>query len=318
MSLSIPLLNSTNVRLAARTAGRRLALRASSALAPRLAEMWAERLFLTPPRSALARSAFFDLIDARSRFLVHRGRRIASWHWGAPDAPAVLLVHGWGGAAAQMRRFVFPLAAAGFRVIAYDQPAHGLSQGRLTGLPDLADALAAVAARFAGENGALHGIIAHSLGATAAARALASGALPAADAAPRIALLSPPSDILGYSQRFARGYGIPERVRNAMQAAIEERYGVSWPELDVTRVAPRLRAPALVIHDRGDRVVPWRQGARFAREWPGARLLLTEGLGHRRLLEDDEVAHAAVDFVAGRSGVASLARPALPDPAPLY
>ena len=57
----------------------------------------------------------------------------------------MLLAHGWGGHAAQMRGFVFPLLSAGYRVIAYDQPAHGVSDGRLTGLPDFADVLAEVA-----------------------------------------------------------------------------------------------------------------------------------------------------------------------------
>jgi hypothetical protein len=73
-----------------------------------------------------------------------------------------------------------------------------------------------------------------------------------------------------------------------------------------------------VVHDRGDTMVPWRQGAAFARHWPGARLLSTRGLGHGRILEDDAVARAAVDFIAGRSVIAEPAYPALPHPAPLY
>jgi hypothetical protein len=73
-----------------------------------------------------------------------------------------------------------------------------------------------------------------------------------------------------------------------------------------------------VIHDRDDTQVPWKQGAALARHWPGARLLTTRGLGHGRILADDAVARAAVDFIAGRSAVAERALPALPDPAPLY
>ena len=314
-ALSLSSMNSTNVRLVIETLTRRVALRASSAFAPSLAGLWAESLFLTPPRPRFPESAFYDLIDARQSFVAHRGRRIAAWRWGSLEAPAVLLAHGWGGRATQMRRFVFPLAAAGFRVIAYDQPAHGLSEGRLTGLPDFADALAEVAR----QHGGVHAVVGHSLGATAAALAMVQGRLPApAGREPRVVLVSPPSDILGYSRRFANGYWIPERVRRAMQSAIEERYGVSWSELDVERLAPRLAASALVIHDRRDRMVPWEQGAHFARAWPGARLLLTDGLGHGRILEDDAVTRTAADFVAGRSGGANVARPALPDPAPLY
>jgi pimeloyl-ACP methyl ester carboxylesterase len=79
-----------------------------------------------------------------------------------------------------------------------------------------------------------------------------------------------------------------------------------------------LRAPALVIHDRGDAMVPWTQGAALARAWPDARLLSTEGLGHGRILEHPQVTGAALAFLTGRSAVASPALPVLPHPAPVY
>jgi pimeloyl-ACP methyl ester carboxylesterase len=271
---------------------------------------WAERLFLTPPRPRDAAATALDLIDGRSTYVEHKRRHIATWRWGSRDAPAVLLAHGWGGNAAQMRAFVFPLLQAGYRVIAYDQPAHGVSGGRLTGLPDFAEVLAEVASHY----GNVQAVIAHSLGGAAAGLALAFGKM----SLKKVVLISPPSDLVGYSRRFARWYWIPEPVRKAMQTAIEERYGVLWEDLEVARLAPRLGAQALVIHDRDDRMMPWTHGATVARLWPGARLLSTDGLGHRRILADESVTRAAADFIAGRSSVASTARPALPHPAPLY
>jgi pimeloyl-ACP methyl ester carboxylesterase len=283
-----------------------------SLLLPEYAAALAERLFLSPPaprESPDAHGTFFAFLDARASFVAHRGRNLASWRWGPLQAPAVLLAHGWGGNAAQMRRFVPYLLAAGFRVVAYDQPAHGLSEGKLTGLPDFAGALAAVAAH----HGNVQHLIAHSLGGSAAALALARGMQ-----LKRAVLVSPPSDLVGHSRRFARWYWMPEPLRRAMQAAIEERFGLRWAELETARLAPKLTTPALVIHDHGDRVVPWTQGAALARAWPGARLLSTVGLGHGRILESEVTARAAVEFITGKSGVASPAEPALPHPAPLY
>lgn len=307
--LSLPRRNSTNVRTLFETLARRIGLRTSALLAPGLAGLWAERLFLTPPKPRYPSSEFFDLIDARQSYVLHRGRHIATWRWGSRDAPAVLLAHGWGGRATQMRSFVHHLTGAGFRVVAYDQPAHGLSDGRLSGLPDFADVLAEVARH----QGGVRAVIAHSLGGPAAALAISLGL-----SIERAVLISPPSDLVGYSRRFARWFAIPERVRRSMQSAIEERFGVRWSELEMSRVTPRLRTAALVIHDRDDTQVPWKQGAALARHWPGARLLTTRGLGHGRILADDAVARAAVDFIAGRSAVAQPALPALPNPAPLY
>src|SRR4026209_2347939 len=171
---------STNVRLVA-----------SRLLFPDLAGAWAERLFLTPPRAADAAASALDLIDARPGCIVHQGRHIMTWRWGAPDAPAVLLAHGWGGHAAQMRAFVFPLLAAGYRVIAYDQPAHGVSEGRLTGLPDFAEVIAELAWHY----GEVSAIVAHSLGGAAAGLALERHQL----RVEKVVLVSPPSDLVGYS-----------------------------------------------------------------------------------------------------------------------
>jgi pimeloyl-ACP methyl ester carboxylesterase len=269
---------STNVRLVA-----------SRLLFPELAGAWAERLFLTPPAPQNAAASALDLIDGRSSLVLHKGRHISTWRWGSADSPAVLLVHGWGGNAAHMRAFVFPLLATGYRVVAYDQPAHGVSEGRLTGLPDFADVMAEVA----WHHGDVRAVIAHSLGATAAAMAHAWKKLDVR----KFVLISPPSDLMGYSRRFARWHWMPERVRRSMQSAIEERYGLRWEELELARVAPYLAAPALVIHDRDDRMVPWNQGAALAQQWRGASMITTQGLGHRRILEDDAVTKAAAEFL---------------------
>src|SRR5213083_1005752 len=164
---------STNVRLAA-----------TRLLSPDLAGAWAERLFLTPPAPEHPVASALDLIDARSSILQHKGRHIVTWRWGSRDAPAVLLVHGWGGNAAQMRAFVFPLLSAGLRVVAYDQPAHGVSEGRLTGLPDFADVLAEVAWHY----GDARAFIGHSLGGAAGALALATGRV----RFDKVVLVSPP------------------------------------------------------------------------------------------------------------------------------
>src|SRR5258706_6721428 len=175
-------------------------------------------------------------------------------------------------------------------------------------MPDFADLLA----ELAWHHGEARAFIGHSLGGAAGALALATGRV----RFEKVVLVSPPADLVGYSRRFARWHWMPETVRRAMQSAIEERYGVLWENLEVAQLAPRLRADALVIHDREDRRVPWRQGARVARLWPGARLMSTDGLGHGRILADEAVTRAAADFIAGRSAVACVA--AELQPAPLY
>src|SRR6266542_5147557 len=83
------------------------------------------------------------------------GGELAVTTWGE-SGPAILLMHGWGGARAQMTGFVDPLLAAGYRVVAYDQPAHGESDGKTTNLLEIAPTMDLIGE----QEGSIHAIIA--------------------------------------------------------------------------------------------------------------------------------------------------------------
>src|SRR5271169_5046170 len=87
------------------------------------------------------------------------GGELAVTTWG-DQAPRVLLMHGWGGARAQMTGLVDPLLSAGYSVVAYDQPAHGESDGMMTNLLEIAPTMDLILKR----HGNFDAIIAHSFG----------------------------------------------------------------------------------------------------------------------------------------------------------
>lgn len=71
-----------------------------------------------------------DLADPDGQFIVVDGFEIYYIERGAPDAPVVMLLHGFGGATVTWRDNMDSLADAGYRVIAYDRPPFGLSDKR--------------------------------------------------------------------------------------------------------------------------------------------------------------------------------------------
>ena len=274
------------------------ALRTTFALldrpAPALCARLAERLFFTPPRPRTSARVEAILKGGR-RIDVSEGRtRIAAWSWG--EGPVVYLVHGWAGMGGQLGAFVAPLAEQGFRVVTFDGPGHGHSGGRRASIVHFARALSAVARLF----GPAHGIVAHSLGAPAAAFAMKHQGLEAG----RIALLAPPADPGDWSRLFAARLRVSPRTMEAMRTRSERWLGVSWEEVSLTALASGQATPALVVHDVEDREVPFTHGAAVAAAWPGARLVETAGLGHRRLLRDEAViAEVAAFITAAPAGV---------------
>ncbi|GAA3308485.1 hypothetical protein GCM10020295_70670 [Streptomyces cinereospinus] len=74
----------------------------------------------------------------------------------------------------------------------------------------------------------------------------------------------------------------------------------------ITDITGILRAPLLVIHDEDDTRIKAAQGRRLAAAFGDqARLVVTSGLGHRRILGDAEVIRTVLDFVADGPGPVS-------------
>ncbi|MFC5300058.1 alpha/beta fold hydrolase [Azospira restricta] len=301
-------LNSTIVRsfsMAAQTATRGY-FGLLSRLRPELARRQAERLFTTPPRHPAAYPA---PAAARRETVLADAGHVVLWQAGPAAAPAVLLVHGWGGVGAQLGGFVAPLLARGFRVVWFDHPGHGESEGRRTALPNLARAITAIDQAC----GPFHAAIGHSLGAAAIGLALRDGLV-----LERAVLLGTPASIAGYMHRFARQLGLSAAVRERLRQRIEHRYGKRFDDIDRIEDLGRLSLPALLVHDSGDRHVPFAHSQRIAACLPGAQLIRTHGLGHFRLLRDPAVLRAATAFVAGEAGTLPAELPELPLPAALY
>jgi len=262
--------------------------------APRLGARLAVRMWMTiPPPAPPVYGPAGERVVLRAE-----GKRkpsVVAESWGA--GPPVYLLHGWAGHRGQFSAFTDPIAGAGFRVIAVDGLGHGESgpgrYGRGRGLmPDFISALEAAIAHY----GPPHGLVAHSLGASAAAVAVLNG-LPAG----RLVLLAPIANALSGIDIFARIAGVGPRVRAQMPRRVERLTRLPMAHFDiVTRAAECDELPpALVIHDTADRTVPFDHGVLVASAWPGARLERTEGLGHRRMLMAPRVTEAAAGFLAG-------------------
>ena len=72
-----------------------------------------------------------------------------------------------------------------------------------------------------------------------------------------------------------------------------------WSDYSLARSAREMTAPLLIIHDRDDRETYWSEGNALAQAWPGARLITTEGLGHRKVLREPALIEEARRFVTG-------------------
>ncbi len=289
--------NSTTVRSERLVRFTRAALQAAYAVDGKLGATFAERLFTSPRRFArpdrerdvLATARAGELeVTLRSPRWAGTTTRVATWRWGY--GPTVLLVHGWEGRGSQLGALVEPLVAAGLSVLTFDAPAHGNSAGSRLYLTDLADTIADVAAA----TGPLHAIIAHSFG---AAGTLLAGTRHGVTAKKTV-LISPNAIVADSVSRFERFIALDDSARRDFESSLVASSGIPLEELDLAQLVTPLTGDTLILHDRDDREVPPHHAERLAALVPHAHLVLTDGLGHRRILRAPAVLTRLTTFVA--------------------
>ncbi len=283
----------------------RVRFRLGSWLAPGATLRRADALFCTPFQVSRRNALAADPQGAEISQLPFAGDRLCLYTWGDPSAqPWVLFSHGWSSHGLRFVPWVRRLREAGYAVIALDHVAHGRSSGRRATLPDFAAALRAVGTRF----GPAAAVVGHSLGGAAAMLALADGLR-----ADRAILVAPAADPVDAARRFSRVVGLADFLGARLFDVYEARQPGVIASLHAHVAAPAIARPALVVHDFGDREVPWAEGERYARHWPAARLLTTTGLGHHRILDDERVIDAALRFLGGECvGERVVSTPNLP------
>ncbi len=264
-------------------------------LAPALGARWALELWCTPPVMDSSLRMPPGVGPGAPVEAVWNGHQVAGETWG--DGPPVYLVHGWGGCRAHLGVFVKPLAAAGFRVIAFDLPSHNesesgaLARGRTT----IVECARAVQA-FVHAHGPAHAIVAHSLGAKAAVLAVAQ-----ALSVERMVFLAPMGDFSLYLDLFADRHGFGPRIRGGLHRRLDRRLGVPLLDTDIPALAARIHdVPLLTVHDPDDPDSPYETSERIVDTWDGSSLLTTRGLGrlaHYRVLRHRPAITAAVAFI---------------------
>src|SRR5215213_11523848 len=203
------------------------------------------RAFFSPGKYEVKSSDREVLEWGNNYHLPYEGGELAVTTWGS-SGPAILLMHGWGGARAQMTGFVDPLLFAGYRVVAYDQPAHGDSSGRMTNLLEIAPTLELIAKR----EGTFHAVIAHSFGTLITSYALVNLNFPPPA---RLVYFGAFNQLLDSLPRFQVQAGLPDELMNGFRTMLNENFGRGVLEAITNEtLTPRINIPALMFHDVTD------------------------------------------------------------------
>lgn len=284
---------------------RNIDFAALSENSPALAGDLAYRRFCTP-RLSERRSPNHDKLTERARFHLRNAELVrVPTSRGAmqayilepdknPRGETVLVVHGWTSESSFMTVFAEPIRRAGFRVVLFDQPAHGKSDGERANLIDCAHALLEVGEAL----GPIKHVVAHSMGCLAALLVGEGGPpMPHRANFERYVLIACPNRFSDVTREFGEGLGLTEAAQRAYERHLERVAHRTIASFTGTNLLAATGRPALLIHARDDAEVALRCAEEIVTACPRAELKAFDGVGHRMILHATPAARAAVAFL---------------------
>ena len=209
-----------------------------SVLAPRLAARWAYKMFFTPRRLSRPDSEMPQYESANHSSMAFNGKTVALYTWG-DGAETILLLHGWASRGTRIGHLAEALVERGYKVIAFDMPAHGDSEGKTTNLFEISELTAQICDKY----GPVHSIIAHSFGGMALCNAVHRYNLNVN----RVVLVASPFTMKYIFYSFASIINITHKVSDMMVERIRRRFleerNIDVFELSVDSFAKTLNFP---------------------------------------------------------------------------
>jgi len=259
-------------------------------LSLKLAIKYFDRIFFTPFRYKTPIRELATENAAEKFTITSNKNKIQCYQWGDPSKPYVLVMHGWAGRATQFRKFIPLFVDGGYRIIGFDGPAHGKSEGKRTTIADFSEAMNKLAA----VKGNPAAIIAHSFGGGASLYAIADG-FPVK----KLINIASPSIADRIIQSYLKVIGGSMKVGEGFKKFVRDKYGKSFEEFTALELIKKVPADFkfMIVHDKDDREVDLVHVEELVKTYPAARLELTSGLGHNRILKDELVILSCLAFI---------------------
>lgn len=265
-------------------------LQVISALSTQKAAENAFRLFCTPQKRVKLHNA--HVVSAAEILTVKvNGLKICGYRWNAHAHKKVLIIHGFESSAVNFEAYIQPFIEKGYEVVAFDAPAHGISEGKQIILPLYKAVIEAIFKSY----GPFNVYMAHSLGGLAVTHFLQDAVH---DKNTKLILIAPAAKITSVMDRFFRLLKLNSEVRDAFDKLSEDVTGVNPADAAILPTLGKIHANILWLHDTDDDITPYRDVKKIrTSDFPNIKFIISSGLGHRKIYRDEQSIKAILEFV---------------------
>ncbi len=261
-------------------------------LSENLATKFAIKLFVTPIKHKIPKREInyykschqevLTVADIKKSIVVYKNPSINNLQ------KKVLLVHGWSGRGTQLFKIAEEFLKLGYQVISFDAPSHGNAKGNSTLMIEFISAIKFLAKEY----GEFDVMVGHSLGGMSIMNAVFDG-VPSR----KIVIIGAGDKIEDIVKDFVHKLKLPDHYVARIENHFQKKYQIAMNYFDVYKKAEQSNVPTFIIHDKDDLDVHFTCAENIHKYHPNSQLLLTEGLGHRKILGNQMVINQIINFI---------------------
>jgi len=228
-------------------------------------------IFSKPRKGSLKPKEKEYLSATTQKIIYYKDIAIQTYHWQG-NKPTVLLVHGWESNSYRWKDLITLLKMADYDIISIDAPAHGNSGNKIFNALLYSECINEILKQFN-----IHTIIGHSVGGTSSAIALHNYKI---SSVKKLISLGAPSNFIALVKNYRKMMGFNKRVMKAMDTYYLQHFGHLPKYFSVANYSKNIQAKGLIVHDRKDRIIPYKDAIEIARHYKNSKLVKTVGFGH--------------------------------------
>ena len=260
------------------------------AVSPSLTTKFAAKLFTTPIRHKLPKRELHMERDSIQKSIVipEIQKEIVVYEYGKSDKK-VLLVHGWSGRGTQLVKIADELLKMGYMTISFDAPAHGKSKGNSSIMIEFIASILEIEKQY----GPFEFAIGHSLGGMSVLNAIKQ------NLQVKKAVIIGSGDIIqDIIDDFICKLQLKPEYGIKLRDHFEAKFGGKMDDYSAYKAAEKTEIPVLVIHDKDDDDVSVKAAYNIQKHLKQSEIMITEGLGHRKILGDETVIQKIREFIS--------------------
>ncbi|MDP3359692.1 MAG: alpha/beta hydrolase [Lutibacter sp.] len=258
-------------------------------LAPPLAVLYAIKLFRTPIRfkTPARENMMADSAQKKLVMIPDLNKEVMVYSYGYSKRK-VLLIHGWSGRGTQLFKIADKLLENGFMTISFDAPAHGKSTGKTTMMNEFVKTALFLEKEF----GPFEIAIGHSLGGMTVLNSVKLGLN-----VKKAVVIGSGDVITDIIKEFVAKLELKPIIVDKIKNHFYRKFGEDIDNYSAYIAAKSVKIPTFVIHDTEDVEVPVSCAHHIRQNLDQGEILITNGLGHSRILKDSKVINRIVEFI---------------------